>query len=64
MVDRHVCALLIVDGVQCKRTLVVYQHGQSYISGGAKGAATGSDVTRSHVNLTGKDVTGSVLDRK
>jgi hypothetical protein len=64
MVNRHVCALLIVDGIHCKRTLVVYQHGQSHISGGAKGADTGSDVTGSHVNLTGNDVTGSVLDRK
>jgi hypothetical protein len=64
MVNRHVCALLIVDKIQCKRTLVVYQHGQIHISGGAKGADTGSDVTGNHVNLTGNDVTGSVLDKK
>ena len=61
MVNRHVCALLIVDGVQWKRTLVIYQYGQSHISGGAKGAATESDVTGSQVILTGNDVTGSAL---
>jgi hypothetical protein len=46
------------------KQIIIVQHGQSYISGGAKRAVTGSDVTGSHVNLTGKDVTGSVLDRK
>ena len=35
--------------------IVVYQNGSSHISGGAKGGATGSDVTGSHVTGSGPD---------